>query len=100
MRSNIDATHGVIFAERATMLIGPKLGRDVAHKVLQDAVKKSSKQKRRLSEVLAEIPEVTNHLDRASLRSLEVPEEYLGSAEAFRKALLTSKSKTKKKREQ
>ncbi|HEY6185398.1 MAG TPA: 3-carboxy-cis,cis-muconate cycloisomerase, partial [Terriglobales bacterium] len=30
MRSNIDATHGVIFAERAAMLLGAKLERDVA----------------------------------------------------------------------
>ena len=50
---------------------------------------------RGLSEVLTEIPEVTSHLDRATLRRLEFPEEYLGSAEAFRKALLTSKTKKK-----
>ncbi len=100
MRSNIEATHGAIFAERATMLLGSKLGRDVAHKILQDATKKSAKQKRRLSEVLAEIPEVTSHLDRSTLRSLETPEEYLGSAEAFRKALLSAKSSNPKKKEQ
>ena len=100
MRSNIDATHGVIFAERAAMLLGAKLERDVAHKILQDAVKKSTKQKRRLSEVLAKIPEVANHLDRNTLRKLEQPEEYLGSAEFFRKALISPKSKTTKKKEQ
>jgi len=100
MRSNIEATHGVIFAERVTMLLGAKLGRDVAHKILQDAAKKSSKQKRHLSEVLAEIPEVTNHLDRLTLRRLESPEEYLGSTEAFRKALLSSKTSKTKKKEQ
>jgi 3-carboxy-cis,cis-muconate cycloisomerase len=100
MRSNINATHGAIFAERATMLLAAKLGRDVAHKILQDAVKKSTNQKRRLSEVLAEIPEVTNHLERSVLRTLEQPEEYLGSAEIFRKALLSPKSKTIKKKEQ
>jgi 3-carboxy-cis,cis-muconate cycloisomerase len=100
MRSNIDATHGVIFAERASMLLGTKLGRDVAHKILQDAVKKSTKQKRHLSEVLAETTEVTNHLDRSALRDLEVAEQYLGSAEIFRKALLSSTLKTPKKKEQ
>ncbi|MFZ0759221.1 MAG: 3-carboxy-cis,cis-muconate cycloisomerase, partial [Candidatus Sulfotelmatobacter sp.] len=35
MRANIDATHGVVFAERAMMLLGPKLGRDVAHQLLE-----------------------------------------------------------------
>jgi len=100
MRSNIEATYGAIFAERATMLLGSKLGRDVAHKILQEATKKSSKQKRHLSEVLAEIPEAATHLDRATLRRLETPEEYLGSAEAFRKALLSSKPLKIKKKEQ
>ncbi|HSS97614.1 MAG TPA: 3-carboxy-cis,cis-muconate cycloisomerase [Terriglobales bacterium] len=100
MRSNIDATQGAIFAERASLVLGTKLGRNVAHKILQDAVKKSSKQKRRLSEVLAEIPDVTKHLSSATLRSLEIPEEYLGSTEAFRKALLSPKLKMKKKKEQ
>ena len=100
MRSNIEATHGAIFAERAMMLLGAKLGRDVAHKILQDALKKSTKQKRQLSEVLAKIPEVANHLDRTALRRLESPEQYLGSAEIFRKALLSPKPKTIKKKEQ
>jgi 3-carboxy-cis,cis-muconate cycloisomerase len=100
MRANIEATHGAIFAERAAMLLGAKLGRDVAHKILQDAARKSAKQKRSLSEVLAEIPEVTSHLDRAILRGLETPEEYLGSAETFRKALLSAKPLKTKKKEQ
>ena len=100
MRSNIEATHGAIFAERAMMLLGAKLGRDVAHKILQDALKKSTKQKRHLSEVLAKIPEIANHLDRTALRRLESPEQYLGSAEVFRKALLSPKPKTIKKKEQ
>jgi 3-carboxy-cis,cis-muconate cycloisomerase len=100
MRSNIDATQGAIFAERAAILLGGKLERNTAHKILQDATKKSAKQKRRLSEVLAKIPEVAKYLDRATLRNLEEPEEYLGSAEAFRKALLSAKSKTNKKKEQ
>lgn len=100
MRSNIEATHGAIFAERAMMLLGAKLGRDVAHKILQDALKKSTNEKRHLSEVLAKIPEVANHLDRTALRRLESPEQYLGSAEIFRKALLSPKPKTIKKKEQ
>ena len=100
MRANIGATHGAVFAERASMLLGAKLGRDVAHKILQDAAKKSAKQKRSLSQVLAEIPEVIRHLDRAALKTLETPEDYLGSAETFRKSLLSSGSSKTKKKEQ
>jgi 3-carboxy-cis,cis-muconate cycloisomerase len=87
MHFNIENNNGAIFAERAMMLLGAKLGRDVAHKVLEMAVRKSAKEGRHLAAVLAETPEVTTHLSRAELNDLETPEQYLGSAEAFRKAL-------------
>jgi len=90
MRSNLDATRGVIFAERAMMLLGEKLGRDVAHKLLEEATRQSVGQGRHLADVLSEMPDVTRHLDRATLLKLEAPEEYLGSADAFRKRLLAS----------
>ena len=90
MRANISATRGVIFAERAAMLLGKKIGRDQAHKILQEASHRSAAEKRNLSEVLAEMPEVAQHLKAAELGDLEKPEHYLGVAEEFRKALLAS----------
>lgn len=87
MRQNIGDTNGAIFAERAMMIVGAKVGRDVAHRILEAAVRESVKQGRHLAAVLAENPEVTNHLGAAELKQLEIPEQYLGSAEAFRKAL-------------
>ena len=90
MRSNIEATHGVIFAEHAMMLLGPKLGRDIAHKVLEEATRTSIAQGRHLVEVLAEMREVTRHLDKATLDQLEAAERYLGVAREFRKRLLSS----------
>jgi 3-carboxy-cis,cis-muconate cycloisomerase len=89
MRLNIENTHGTIFAERAMMMLGAKLGRDVAHKLIEAAVRKSAEDGRNLAAVLAEIPEVTAHLTPAELKQLETPEQYLGSAEAFRKALVS-----------
>jgi 3-carboxy-cis,cis-muconate cycloisomerase len=88
MRVNIERTNGLIFAERAMMLLGSKLGRDVAHKILDAATTKSISEGRNLASVLAEIPEVSAHLSSAELKQLEVSEQYLGSAEAFRKALV------------
>ncbi|MFZ0277935.1 MAG: 3-carboxy-cis,cis-muconate cycloisomerase [Candidatus Sulfotelmatobacter sp.] len=87
IRLNIENTNGAVFAERAMMLLGAKLGRDVAHKILEAATRKSAEESKDLVAVLAEIPEVTIHLGPAELKRLEVPEQYLGSAEAFRKAL-------------
>ena len=99
MRANIDATYGVIFAERAMMLLGAKLGRDVAHKLLDQATRQSVTEGRHLVEVLSEIPEVTRHLDHATLERLERPDEYLGSAEAFRKRLLNPQKDSKNEKE-
>jgi 3-carboxy-cis,cis-muconate cycloisomerase len=93
MRLNIENTNGAIFAERAMMLLGAKLGRDVAHKILEASVRKSAEEGRNLSAVLAEIPEVTIHLGLAELKQVEAPEQYLGSAEAFRRALISSSNR-------
>jgi 3-carboxy-cis,cis-muconate cycloisomerase len=100
MRLNIENTNGVIFAERAMMLLGAKLGRDVAHKLLEAAVLKSVKEGRNLAAILADIPEVTTHLGPAELKQLETPEQYLGSAEAFRQALISRSDRDDNDKEQ
>jgi 3-carboxy-cis,cis-muconate cycloisomerase len=95
MKANIAATHGVIFAERASMLLGKmllgkKMGRDQAHKLLEEASLKAVAGKRKLSEIMAEAPDIAQHLSNAALHDLENPEHYLGAAEEFRRALLAS----------
>jgi 3-carboxy-cis,cis-muconate cycloisomerase len=99
MRANIEATGGIIFAERAMMILGEKIGRDVAHKLLEEATRKSVTQGRHLIDVLGEMPEVTRHLDSATVARLEVPEEYVGVAEAFRLRLLSSSQQKDAKHE-
>ncbi|MGA8428485.1 MAG: 3-carboxy-cis,cis-muconate cycloisomerase [Candidatus Sulfotelmatobacter sp.] len=98
MRANIDTTHGLVFAERAMMLLARKLGRDAAHTIVEEATRKSAADGRNLSEILAEMHEVTAHVDVSALRQLQVPEQYLGSAEIFRKALVSSARNSKKER--
>ncbi len=100
MRVNVENTNGAIFAERAMMLLGAKLGRDVAHKIVEAAVRKSVKEGRHLAAVLAETAEVTTHLGPAELNELEMPEQYLGSAEAFRKALVSESNREDDDKEQ
>ena len=90
MRQNISNTRGLIFAERVMMLLATQLGRDVAHKLLEDTIQKSMAQNKDLSALLAELPEVSSRLNRSVLDQLEIPEQYLGSAEEFRQALLDS----------
>jgi len=88
MRANVDATHGAIFAERVMMLLGEVLGRDVAHTLLEEAARKTAGENRRFVEVLADMPEVTRVIAPETLRTLDVPEDYLGMAAAFQKRLL------------
>ena len=75
MRANLDATRGAVFAEKALMLMAPTQGREEAHKMIEEAVRESQAEGRRLQDVLG-------------LEGLETPEAYLGSAEEFRKRLL------------
>jgi 3-carboxy-cis,cis-muconate cycloisomerase len=96
MRSNIDATQGVVFAEKAMMLLAAKLGREPAQKILEQAARGSVASGRRLSEVLAEIPEVVRHLDGATLRKLDRPEDYLGATQSFIRGLLAKEASEKK----
>jgi 3-carboxy-cis,cis-muconate cycloisomerase len=97
MRQNIDATRGTIYGEKAMMLLATAIGRDKAHHLLDQAARDSLAKKRPLADVLAEMPEVTKHLDRKALQQLTTAADYLGSAEIFRKRLLQSTQTNPKK---
>jgi len=97
MRSNIEATLGTIFAEKAMLLLAQKLGRDTAYKLLEEATRQAVEQKKPLAKVLGEMPEVVRHIDEATLNKLHVAEDYLGSADSFRIQQLGSNRPTDKK---
>jgi len=88
MLENIGATHGTIFAERATMLLAKKLGREAARKIVEQAVQQSIASDRDFANVLTEIPEARNLLDASTVKDLQSPEAYLGVAEQFRRSLV------------
>jgi 3-carboxy-cis,cis-muconate cycloisomerase len=84
MQENLAATLGTIYAEKAMLLLTGELGRDKAHQLLEEATRKAVLHHRPLGEVLAEMPEVTKHLNLATIKQLAVAEDYLGSADSFR----------------
>jgi 3-carboxy-cis,cis-muconate cycloisomerase len=90
MRANLEATHGTIFAERATMLLSGKLGRELTSSLIERAIAESVDIGRNFVEVLAGMREVKEALDAATLRDLQSPESYLGAAEEFRRRLAQS----------
>lgn len=84
MRVNLAATQGVIFAEKANMLLAAKLGREAAHALLADAAREAVESARPMREILAR----AGLLTAEQLADLDRPEDYLGSAEEFRQRLL------------
>ncbi|HEY1494962.1 MAG TPA: 3-carboxy-cis,cis-muconate cycloisomerase [Candidatus Solibacter sp.] len=68
MRANIDSTHGAVFAERAVLMLARELGCEAARRKVEAAIQDTG------------MP--------PDLPGLRTPENYLGSAEEFRRRLL------------
>lgn len=68
MRANVDATHGAVFAERAVVELAPEMGREAARRRVEESLRDTG--------------------SPPDLPGLRASEEYLGSAEAFRRRLL------------
>ncbi|HKW25967.1 MAG TPA: 3-carboxy-cis,cis-muconate cycloisomerase [Terriglobales bacterium] len=80
MRTNLEVTHGLIFAEAVQMVLGEQMGRVPAHELVEAACKRAQEQKRHLRDVLAEEPKVKPHLNMKELERLFDPAGYLGGA--------------------
>lgn len=88
MKENLKSTQGMIFAEKAALLLSAKLGRDAAHEALERATDPKWMRGRTLAQTLADIPEA--QADKKLLASLEDPAEYLGAAQTFTARLSSS----------
>ena len=80
MRRNIDSTHGLVMSEAVMMGLGRYIGREYAHDLVYDICRQASAQRRHLLDLLAEHPEINQHLDRAALARLCDPANYLGQS--------------------
>jgi 3-carboxy-cis,cis-muconate cycloisomerase len=81
MRSNLDATQGLIFAEAITMALAGHIGKSAAHTLMEAASRQARASAKHLRAVLALDPAVTGHLTSAELDRLFAPENYLGVAQ-------------------
>ena len=88
MRRNIEATRGVVFAERAVMLLAPRLGRDEAQTLVSAAVAASRESGQAFADALRATPRVAEALAADVLADIDRPESYLGDAEVIRRQLL------------
>jgi 3-carboxy-cis,cis-muconate cycloisomerase len=89
MRSNIERTRGVIFAERAMMLLAETAGKEIAQDVVEHALHASRARGQTFREALASVPQIDTLLTPEQLGSIDAPEEYLGVAEVLRLRLLS-----------
>ena len=80
MRTNLDATHGLIMAEAVAMALGAKLGKQEAHHLVEAASKRAVAEKRHLRDVLAEDQAAMQHLKGEGLDQLFDPLGYTGVA--------------------
>jgi 3-carboxy-cis,cis-muconate cycloisomerase len=83
MRSNLDQTHGLVFAEAVSMALAEYMGKSGAHAVVEAASQRVRANGKTLSEELQQNPSVKQVLSTEVLNQLFIPEKYLGSAEAF-----------------
>jgi 3-carboxy-cis,cis-muconate cycloisomerase len=90
MRANLDITGGLIMAEAVSVALAGKIGKQEAHKLVEEASKKASKDKRHLRDVLSEDKRVTAQLPVSEIARLFAPEAYTGMGGDFIERLLGS----------
>ena len=83
MRADLDATNGLLLAERVSSALRPILGRLGAHDAVEEACRSALDSDRDLLDVLLATPAVAEALGEARLRTLLDPADYTGSAPAF-----------------
>jgi 3-carboxy-cis,cis-muconate cycloisomerase len=83
MRENADITGGVSLAESVSMALAKHVGKSEAHRMIEQASRLALSEHRSLSDVLAEMPDVTGHLGATEIARCLDPEHYLGSAARF-----------------
>jgi 3-carboxy-cis,cis-muconate cycloisomerase len=90
MRANLDLTHGLIMAEAVSMKLAEKIGKDEAHKLVEDASKRAASKRRHLKDVLLEDEAVTGKIAAKDIEKLFDPMNYQGVAQLFISRLLAS----------
>lgn len=93
MRENLDATHGLIYAEAITMALAKHIGRAPAYQVIEKACRRAVDEKRPLREVVAQDPQVKPYLPATELDRLFDPSNYFGSAVQLVERVLAQRSK-------
>jgi 3-carboxy-cis,cis-muconate cycloisomerase len=90
MRRNLDATHGLIFAESVTMALADQIGKPAAHKLVEESSQKARATGQHLREILSQDKSVAERLNPAELDRLFAPGNCLGAAKEFVDRVITA----------
>lgn len=88
MGTNLASTRGVVFAERAMLLLTAALGRDAAARIVAEGLQAVRGRGAEFIDVLRDHAEVRSALSPADLAALGNPDACLGVAEQLRRRLL------------
>jgi 3-carboxy-cis,cis-muconate cycloisomerase len=91
MRSNIDATRGLVMAEAVMMALAERIGRLESHHLVEEACRRAVAESAHLKDVLSKDPAVSAQLSPEQLDRLFTPEAYLGMAESFVQRVLAAR---------
>ena len=80
MLANVQATGGLLMAERVSIALARRAGRTVAGTVIEQACRDAVAERRPLLDVLLGNASVTEHFEREELRTLLDPAAYLGAS--------------------
>ena len=95
MLQNLEITHGLIYAEAVTMVLGKQIGKAAAHLLMEAASRKAIDRKIHLRDILSTDAEVSSRLSAAELDKLFDPHNYTGMANQFiDRAIAASKAGT------
>lgn len=80
MAGNLERTRGLVMAEAVSIELAQRIGRDAAHRLIEQCCKRAVADERHLRGVLGETAEVRQQLNDAELDRLLDPACYLGEA--------------------
>lgn len=83
MRTNLDATQGLVMAEALSFALAAKIGKHNAHQLLEEASRKAIAEKRHLRDVLGADQRITAHLSVREIEQLFDPLSYQGVSQTF-----------------
>jgi 3-carboxy-cis,cis-muconate cycloisomerase len=83
MRTNLESTQGLVFAESVQMALAPAMGREAAHTLVADACRRAITARAHLRDILVADTRVVQALGRERFDALFDAHGYLGESAAF-----------------